>query len=302
MKLVVTGASGFIGSLLCQRLLAQGHTLTLLTRSAPRDASTGTKRWLHWNPGMVGDWASALDGADGVINLAGEPIAAKRWTPKRKHRLRVSRLETTASLVRAMAKARQKPSFLLNASAVGYYGARGDETIGEAAEAGSDFLALLCREWEEEAKKAEKLGARVILLRTGIVLGAGGGALAKMAPPFKLFVGGPLGAGKQWMSWIQLEDEVNLILHLIENPQASGPVNATAPNPVTMKEFCRSLGQVLGRPSWAPVPAFALRFLLGEMAEMLVTGQRVVPTAAEKLGYRFRYPNLPEALRACMPL
>jgi len=302
MKLVVTGASGFIGSVLCSRLLQKGHTLTLLTRSAPRETSTGTKRWFHWRPGMSGDWESALAAVDGVINLAGEPIAAKRWTLKQKHQLRLSRIDTTVGLVRAIAKAKQKPKFLLNASAVGYYGPRGDETVGEDTLAGADFLAALCRDWEEEAKKAEKLGVRVVRLRTGIVLGAGGGALAKMAPPFKFFIGGPLGSGKQWMSWIHLEDEVGLIVHLIENPQASGAVNATAPNPATMKEFCRTLGQVMGRPSWAPVPAFALRLMLGEMAEILLTGQRAVPSAAEKFGYRFRYPNLPEALRACMPL
>jgi uncharacterized protein len=276
--------------------------LTLLTRSAPRDTSTGTKRWLHWRPGISGDWESTLAAADGVVNLAGEPMANKRWTIKQKHQLRLSRIDTTVSLVRAIAKAKQKPKFLLNASAVGYYGPRGDETIAEEAPAGTDFLAVLCRDWENEAMKAEKLGVRVIRLRTGIVLGAGGGALAKMAPPFKFFVGGPLGSGKQWVSWIHLEDEVGLIVHLIEHPQASGAVNATAPNPVTMKEFCRTLGQVMGRPSWAPVPAFALRLVLGEMAGMLLTGQRAIPAAAEKFGYRFRYSNLPEALRVCMSL
>jgi len=302
MKLVVSGASGFIGSALCSQLLHRGHTLTLLSRAAPRGANTGTKRWLHWRPGMIGDWESALDGADGVINLAGEPIAKKRWTAKQKRRLRLSRIDTTVGLVRAIAKAKQKPKFLLSASGVGYYGPRGEETIGEEAEAGTDFLARLCREWEEEAKKAEKLGVRVIRLRTGIVLGPGGGALAKMIPPFKFFVGGPLGTGKQWMSWIHLEDEIGLILHLIENHQAGGPVNAAAPHPVTMKEFCRTLGKVMHRPSWLPVPAFVLRLLLGEMAEMLLTGQRVRPAAAEQFGYQFRYPNLPEALRACLPL
>ena len=302
MKLVVTGASGFIGSVLCSRLLQKGNTLTLLTRSAPRETSTGTKRWLHWRPGMSGDWESTLSAADGVINLAGEPIANKRWTIKQKHQLRLSRIDTTVGLVRAIAKSKQKPKFLLNASAVGYYGPRGDETIGEEVEAGTDFLAALCRDWENEAIKAEKLGVRVIRLRTGIVLGPGGGALAKMAPPFKFYVGGPLGSGKQWMPWIQLEDEVGLIVHLIEHPHASAAVNATAPNPVTMKEFCRTLGQVMGRPSWAPVPAFALRLMLGEMAEMLLTGQRVVPAAAQRLGYQFRYLNLLDALQACMPL
>ncbi len=302
MNLVVTGGAGFIGSALCVRLLEQGHSLTLLTRSPSPETSTGTKRWLHWTPGMIGDWENAVDGADGIINLAGEPIAGKRWTAKQKRQLRLSRMDTTKSLMRSIMKAKQKPAFLINASAVGYYGPHGDEMLSEDAKPGTDFLADLCREWEEEAKKAEKFVQRVIRLRTGIVLGKGGGALAKMVTPFKFFAGGPLGSGKQWMSWIHLDDEVGLILHLIDNQKASGPVNATAPNPVTMRDFCKTLGGVMGRPSWAPVPGFVLRIGLGEMADMLLTGQRVAPTAAQKLGYRFRYPNLREALQACMPV
>jgi uncharacterized protein len=302
MRLVVTGASGFIGPFLCARLLEKGHTLTLLTRVAPRDSSTATKRWLHWTPGTPGDWEKVVDGADGVINLAGEPIAAKRWTEHQKRKIHTSRIETTHSLVEAIAKAQKKPALLLNASGIGYYGPHGDETLTEKAAAGTDFLSTVCRDWEEEAKKAESLGVRVIRLRTGIVLGPGGGALAKMIPPFKFFVGGPLGSGSQWMSWIHLEDEVGLMLYLIENSQTYGPINATAPNPVTMKEFCQTLGRVMGRPSWAPVPAFALRLMLGELAGMLLTGQRVIPAAAHRLGYHFRYANLYEALEACMPL
>ena len=302
MKLVIAGASGFIGSALCSRLLDKGHVLTLLTRVAPRDASTATKRWLQWAPGTPGHWETGVDGADGVINLAGEPIAAKRWTERQKQKILTSRIETTNSLVEAIRKAKQKPGFLINASAVGYYGPRGDETVTEEAAAGNDFLSSVCREWEEEAKKAESLGLRVIRVRTGIVLGRGGGALAKMVPPFKFFVGGPLGSGTQWMSWIHLEDEAGLMIYLIEHSQATGPFNATAPNPVRMKEFCQVLGQVMGRPSWAPVPAFALRLALGELAEMLLTGQRVIPAAAQKLGYQFRYANLDAALKACMPL
>ena len=301
MRLVVTGASGFIGTALCSRLLAKGHRLTLLTHSAPRDGSTETKKWLHWTPGTPGDWESALEGADGVINLAGEPIAAKRWTPSQKEKIRISRIDATNSLVEAIAKAKQKPAFLLNASAVGYYGRRGDETITEDTPAGNDFLSSVCSEWEAEARKAEVLGLRVIRLRTGIVLGRAGGALAKMGLPFKFFVGGPLGSGKQWMPWIHLDDEVGLMLYLIEN-EATGPVNATAPNPVTMNEFCRTLGKVMGRPSWLGAPALALRLVLGEMAEMLLTGQRAIPAAAHELGYKFRYSNLTEALQACMPM
>lgn len=302
MRLVITGASGFIGTALCSRLLKNGHRLTLLTHSAPRDGSTEMKRWHHWTPGTPGDWESTLEGAEGVINLAGEPIAAKRWTPYQKRKIRTSRIDATNSLVTAIGKAKQKPAFLLNASAVGYYGPRGDEIITEDTEPGNDFLSSLCRDWEEEAKKAEPLGLRVIRLRTGIVLGKGGGALPKMSLPFKFFAGGPLGSGEQWMPWIHLDDEVGLILYLIENSAASGPFNATAPNPEKMKEFCRILGKVMRRPSWLRAPEFALRFALGEMAEMLLTGQRAVPAAAQRLGYEFKYPNLTEALQACMPL
>jgi uncharacterized protein (TIGR01777 family) len=301
MRLVIAGATGFIGSALCARLVEEGHALVLLTRR-PQHGVTPEKTWLAWTPGEAGDWERSLDGADGVVNLAGEPIAGKRWSAAQKERLRVSRIETTRSLVAAIAKARQKPGVLVNASAVGYYGPRGDEIVTEEAAPGNDFLGALCRQWEEEARKAEPLGLRVARLRTGIVLGRGGGALAKMAPPFKFFAGGPLGSGTQWMPWIHLEDEVGLILHLLQRADANGPVNGTAPNPVRMKEFCQALGAVMGRPCWAPVPAFALRLALGEMAEMLLTGQRAVPAAAERLGYRFRYPDLRGALTACMPL
>jgi uncharacterized protein (TIGR01777 family) len=301
MKLVVTGATGFIGTALCARLLEQGHTLTLFTRGSPRDADTTAKRWVHWTPGTLREWATALDGVDGVINLAGEPIAEKKWTHTQRHRIERSRIDGTNSLVQAIAKAAVRPKFLISASAVGYYGPRGDESVTEETSPGDDFLSQVCREWEEEAKKAEQLGLRVVRLRTGIVLGSGGGALQKMAKPFKFFVGGPLGSGQQWMSWIQLEDHVRLILELIENTQASGPVNATAPNPVRNKEFCQTLGKVLHRPCWAPVPGFALRIVLGDMAEMLLTGQRVFPAAAQRLGFQFRYPNLEEALKASMP-
>jgi uncharacterized protein (TIGR01777 family) len=298
MKLAVTGATGFIGTRLCARLLEQGHTLTLFTRGSPRDRGGATKRWVHWTPGMLREWGTAVDGVDGVINLAGEPIAAKKWTHLQRHRIESSRVDGTNGLVQAIAKARVRPKFLISASAVGYYGPRGDETVTEETPPGNDFLGFVCRQWEEEAKKAEELGVRVARLRTGIVLGSGGGALAKMAEPFKFFVGGALGSGQQWMSWIQLEDHVRLILELIDNTHMSGPVNATAPNPVRNKEFCQTLAKVLHRPCWAPVPGFALKLLLGDMADMLLTGQKVMPAAAQRFGYRFRYPTLEEALQA----
>ena len=298
MKLVVAGGTGFIGSALCARLLEQGHSIILLTRSPAPAAISSSKRWITWNPLSAGPWQEAIHSADGVINLAGEPIAGKRWTAAQKEKIRTSRIHTTRALVTAIAGAKEKPGFLLNGSAIGYYGVHGDETLTEEAAPGSDFLSRLSVHWEAEARKAEEHGVRVIRLRTGIVLGNGGGALAKMVPPFKFFMGGPLGSGKQWMSWIHLEDEIGLIQFLIENAQAQGAVNATAPNPVTMKEFCRTLGRVLHRPSWAPVPDFALRLMLGEMAEMLLTGQCVLPQKALSLGYRFKYPELTEALRA----
>jgi len=302
VRLVVAGGTGFIGSALCTRLLGEGHSLAILSRAPSPGTTAANKRSLRWDPPAAGEWERALEGADGVINLAGEPIAAKRWTQRQKEKIRSSRVETTRALVAAIQRAREKPKVLINGSAVGYYGPHGDESLAEEGGPGGDFLARVCMEWEDEARKAERYGLRVIRLRTGIVLGRGGGALAKMTPPFKFFVGGPLGSGRQWMSWIHLEDEVGLILALLRNTGAHGAVNATAPNPVTMRDFCRILGRVLHRPSWTPVPAFALRLLLGEMADMLLAGQRVLPAVAQKLGYTFKYPTLYEALQACLPL
>jgi uncharacterized protein (TIGR01777 family) len=302
MKIVVAGGTGFIGSALSARLAGQGHSLILLIRSISAAAEAPSQTTLLWQPGSAGTWEQTLEetiaGADGVINLAGEPIAGKRWSETQKRKLRSSRIDTTRALVTAIGGAKKKPGFFINASAVGYYGPRGDEVITEESGPGGDFLAEVCSEWEEEAKKAETHGVRVLRLRTGIVLGKGGGALSKMVPSFKLFIGGPLGSGGQWMPWIHLEDEIGLIQFLMENTNARGAVNATAPHPVTMKEFCRTLGSVLHRPCWAPVPAFALRLLLGEMAGMLLTGQRAVPGAAQRLGYRFDHPSLRETLES----
>ena len=296
MKLVISGATGFIGSELVSRLTGQNHTLTLLSRKPSAHPRAANIQWMVWDSGLPGSWQTALDGADGVINLAGEPIAAKRWSAARKQALRSSRIDTTRALVSAIAKANQKPRFLINASAVGFYGPHGDETLTEESPPGHDFLAQLCVAWEAEANKAKEHGLRVALVRTGIVLGKGKGALAKMVPPFKFFVGGRLGSGKQWFPWIHLDDEVGLIKFLIDNEKADGPFNATAPNPVTTDEFCKALGKVLNRPSWAPVPASLLSLMLGEMAEMLLTGQRALPAAALKLGYQFKYQNVFDAL------
>ena len=302
MRIAVTGGTGFIGRPLCEALLRDGHELLLLTRSPSRTiASDGARlRTVAWQPGVAGAWTEQLDGVDGIINLAGEPIAGKRWTVAQKTRIRDSRVNTTTALVDAMARLARKPSVLVNASAVGYYGPHGDESLDESAPTGAGFLAETCQAWESSALRAESLGVRVVRLRIGVVLERGGGALAKMLPPFRLGLGGPLGSGRQWMSWVHRDDVVGLIRWALANGQVYGALNATAPQPVTMRDFTDALGRVLHRPSWLPVPAFALRLLLGEMSEMLLTGQRVVPSAARRLGYAFAHPSLDAALARCL--
>jgi uncharacterized protein len=298
MKIVLTGATGMIGSLLTGRLSNSHHSLVLLSRRPSPEISVAEKQWLVWQPGTSGGWERAIDGADVVINLAGEPIAGKRWSPKQKEILRSSRVDGTKALVSAIAKAQVKPKLMISASAVGYYGPHGDETLNEDSKPGDDFLARLCVDWEAQAQKADSLGVRVCLLRTGIVLAKGEGALKKMVPPFKMFLGGPLGSGRQWLPWIHIDDEVGLIQFLIENERVRGGFNGTAPNPVTMAEFSKTLGDVLNRPSWARVPPSILALMVGEMAEMLLHGQRAIPEAAIKLGFKFKYPNLKLALES----
>lgn len=281
MKIVGTGLSGLIGRALADRL-EQNHEIVRLKRA---DLS------------RPDEWSRAIEGSGAVINLSGENIAAKRWTPKQKEELRSSRLRTTEALVNAIAKTSQAPGVLINASAVGIYGPRDSSPLDETAGPGRGFLSEMCQEWETVAKKAEAYGVRVVFLRTGIVLDKEQGALAKMAAPFRWFVGGPLGDGKQYLSWIHLEDEVNAIIHCLKNRSVAGPVNLAAPDPVTMKEFTTVLGRVLKRPSFVPVPGFALRILLGEMSEMLLTGQKAVPTKLLSTGFQFRFPSLEPALR-----
>jgi uncharacterized protein len=302
MKVVVSGGTGFIGAPLCRALRDTGHAVVALTR----DAASARSRlgpgidFAEWDARSRGPWEEALGGAGGVVNLAGEPVVGKAWTPAQKEKLRASRVDATRALVTAIEAAAPRLAVLLNASAVGYYGPHGDEMLTEESPSGSGFLASVNREWEEAARQAEPLGVRVVRLRTGVALGEGGGALAKMVPPFRMFLGGPLGSGQQWVPWVHRDDVIGIALWTLENDAVEGPVNATAPQPVTMKEFARVLGKVLGRPAWAPVPALALRALMGEMAEAVLTGQRVLPAAAERLGYRFRYPELEPALRSIL--
>lgn len=298
MKIVLTGATGMIGGSLAGRLSKADHALVLLSRNPPAQNKLAKTQWLSWQPGASGEWERAVDGADAVINLAGEPIAGKRWSAEQKGILRSSRVDGTKALVDAIAKAQVKPKVLISSSAVGYYGPHGDELLNEDSKPGDNFLSRLCVDWEAEATKAEALGVRVCLLRTGIVLAKGQGALKKMVPPFKMFAGGPLGSGRQWMPWIHIDDEVALIQFLLENQSARGAFNGTAPNPVTMGEFCKALGNVLNRPAWARVPPSVLALMVGEMADMLLTGQRTTPDAALKLGFRFKHPRIAEALES----
>ncbi len=296
MRIVLAGATGFLGTPLVRGLAAQGHELAVLTRT-PRGRTD--VREVEWHPdGTVGPWARVLEDADAVINLAGESLAAQRWTPARKGALTESRLLVTRSLTTAIARARRTPRTLVSSSAVGYYGARGDELITEADRPGDDFLSRLGADWEHEAQAAEAVGTRVILLRTGLVLARDGGALAPLLLPFRLGVGGPLGSGTQYWPWIHRDDWIALVRFLLAHPSAAGPVNATAPTPVTNAMFARTLARVLHRPALFRVPTFVLRSLLGEMADALVlTGQRVLPARALELGFRFEYPTLDAALR-----
>ena len=296
MKIVVAGGSGLIGQALCARLAGSGHETTVLSRAPERAASRpGGARILGWR-GAARAWEDAVAEADGVVNLAGASIPAHRWTEAYKEEIRQSRLGPTAALVGALGRARRAGRVLVSGSAVGYYGDTQDAEVTEKTPPADDFLARLAREWEAEAQKAEAIGVRVVLVRTGIVLAQGGGALPKLAAPFRFFLGGRLGNGRQWMPWIHLEDEAGLIGFALETEAARGPMNATAPRPVTMREFARALGRVLGRPSFFKVPAFALKLAVGELAEALLGGQRALPEAALAWGYHFRYPDLDGAL------
>jgi len=306
MRIVIAGGTGFVGGPLAEVYAEDGHDVRVLTRSlsdgeARHDPGTGKPgiTRVGWQPtGDAGLWGKVVDGADAVVNLAGESIGKARWTPQRKAKLRDSRLLATRSLVAAINAAATPPRVLVSSSASGYYGAAGAEPKTEDAPAGTDFLAHLAEDWEAEARKAERAGTRVVLLRTGVVLEKVGGALPRMMMPFRFFVGGPLGSGTQYVSWIHRLDVIEMIRWIIETPGVSGPVNATAPDPVTNRELARAIGRAIRRPSFMPAPAFALRLLVGEMADpVLLTGQRVIPAVAQAHGYHFRYPEIDIAMR-----
>lgn len=292
MRVVVAGGSGFLGSSLVEALRRDAHQVAVLTRRARRPGD------IAWSPDSdSGEWKRAIDGADAVVNLAGEGIADRRWTTARKNSILQSRVTATRALVAAINEARVPPTTLLSASGINVYGAHRDEPVTEDSPAASDFLANVCKAWESEAQKATA-ATRVVLLRSGMVIARKGGALPKLALPFHLFAGGPVGSGQQYMSWIHRDDWVSMATWALAHAGISGPLNVTAPGAVTNADFARTLGRVLHRPAFFPVPGFVLRIAVGEMADaMLLTGQRVVPEKAQSRGFEFKYPTLEPALR-----
>jgi uncharacterized protein (TIGR01777 family) len=291
MTIALTGASGFIGARLVRRLQADGHTVRALGRSDPRIPGVQFAQWdaVHHEPA-----AAALADAEAVIHLAGEPVA-QRWSAEVKRGIRESRVAGTRNLVAALAKLPTEPRVLISASAIGYYGNRGEEILPETAPPAKDFLAEVCVEWEREAREAAALGIRTAMTRIGIVLGKEGGALKQMLPPFRAGLGGPLGSGRQWVSWIHVDDLVDLIVFALDS-NLEGPINATSPIPVRNADFAKALAGAIGRPSVVPTPAFVVKMMFGEMANMVLASQRVVPEAATRAGFQFRHPEVRGAL------
>jgi uncharacterized protein len=316
MKIVVTGSTGLVGTALVNALTRDGHTVCRLLR---RETITGKGKKdqekhglagqvidIAWDPedpsaSSLADSQGKVDGAEAIVNLAGASIAGGRWTTERKMLLRSSRVRTTHALVAALEKANLRPKVLVSASAIGYYGSRGEEVLTEESRCGEGFLAGVSREWEAEAMKAEALGMRVVLARFGIILAKHGGALPQMMRPFRFGVGGKIGSGQQWMSWVKLPDVVGIIRHALENAAVAGAVNVVTPQPARNAEFTRELARAMHRPAIFPAPAFALRLALGEMADaLLLSSQRVKPSRLEQYGYRFQHPDLPSALAAVL--
>jgi uncharacterized protein len=304
MRIVIAGGTGFLGAPLAEMYAEEGHDVRVLTRSlmsgdTRHDPGTGVPgiTRVGWkSDGQTGPWSNVVEGADAVINLSGESLGATRWTPQAKAKFRDSRILATRSLTAAIGSARARPAVFISGSAIGYYGPADAQPLTESDPAGRDFLAELCAAWEQEARKAEPF-TRVAVVRTGIVLERSGGALAEMMKPFRLFVGGRIGSGHQYVSWIHRLDWIEMVRWIVQTPSVSGPVNLTAPHPVTNRHLSRALGRAMRRPSLVPVPGFALRIIVGEFAESLVTGQRVIPARAQNEGYHFRYPEIEQAFR-----
>lgn len=298
MRIIITGGTGLIGKALCPLLLADGHLVTVLSRTP--DAARGMPRGVRieeWDGKTPNGWGHLVNGSDAIINLAGAGIADRPWTAQRKQLIRESRIHAGLAIQKAIQQAAQKPKVLIQSSAVGYYGAHNDDQlITEASAPGKDFLAKVCFDWEMSTTPVTKMGIRRPVIRTGVVLSKEGGALPKMLLPFKLFAGGPIGSGKQWLPWIHITDQARAIKFLLDTPNADGPFNLAAPNPVTNKQFGEILGAIMRRPSFMPTPAVAMKTIFGEMSTVLLDGQRVVPQRLEALGFAFTYATLREAL------
>ena len=305
MRVFVTGGTGLVGSLLVKKLRERGDHVVLLTRrpEATQHLTGANCTVVKGDPVQPGEWMNAVADCDAVVHLAGEGIFNRRWSPEFKDLIRSSRVQSTENVVAAIGKipvanaSGSSNRVLINASAIGIYGPHGNEELTEDALPGNDFLAKVCTDWENAAQHAANHGVRVVLLRTGIVLDKSGGALAQMLTPFKMCVGGKVGSGRQWMSWIHNEDEVGLILFALDHAEIAGPLNATAPHPVTNREFATALGKVLGRPSFFPTPGFMLKLMLGQAADIITTGQRVFPKKAQAAGYVFKFTDIEAALR-----
>jgi uncharacterized protein len=301
MKVIVTGSTGLVGRALVRSLLADGHEVTRLVRGGSQGFRAPGTAAVHWDPERGEIDAKELEGHDAAVHLAGESIAEGRWDDEKKRRILESRVKGTRLIAEALAGLNEKPKVLVSASAVGFYGNRGDEVVREESASGTDFLSEVCREWEKATLAASQAGLRVVHVRIGVVLDAEGGALPKMLTPFKLGVGGRVGSGRQYMSWITLEDLVGVIRRALVDESLRGPVNAVAPRPVTNEEFTKALGRVLGRPTIFPVPAFAARLAFGEMADaLLLSGARVEPARLNDAGFEFKHPEIEGALRSVL--
>ncbi|OBQ22349.1 MAG: multidrug MFS transporter [Anabaena sp. WA113] len=301
MKIAISGATGFVGSRLVAKLHAEGHRILVLTRNTtfaqkvfPPQAFPNLEI-IAYTPIVSGAWQDTIAGCDGVVNLAGEPIAEGRWTPERKQEILNTRKLGTQKIVEAIAKSQPQPSVLVNTSAIGYYGTSETASFDEDSANGKDFLAQVCQEWEAEARKLKDTNVRLVILRFGIILG-NGGALGKMITPFKLFAGGPIGTGQQWFSWIHLDDIVSLIIQALTKSTMEGVYNGTAPQPVSMNDLSTTMGKVMNRPSWLPVPGFAIEAILGDGAKVVLEGQQVLPKRTLESGFEYQYPNLQSAL------
>ena len=298
-RVIISGATGFIGNALCRELIGGGYEVVGLSRNPEMGKALlpGQVKVVKWDTKSSQGWADYADGAYAIVNLAGENIASGGWTRERKKRILQSRLDAGNAVVEAVEKAKYKPAVIIQASGIGYYGDSGDEILDETSSPGSGFLVEVAKQWEKTTEKVESFGVRQVIIRTGVVLGENGGFLSRVVLPYRFFVGGHMGNGKQWIPWIHVEDEVRAIRFLIEKKDLQGVFNLSSPHPLTSRDFSRTLGKVMKKPSWLPVPGFVLRLFFGEMAsELILAGQRALPKRLQKSGFKFQYPDLESAL------